>query len=258
MLVLKQQREEYYNKYLKYKENCFKFKHENEKLKKDFFAKEAQLLKKIDNYKAIVNNHEELKQNLDKTSNEIFNLKNQVSQYTSNMQNNNESDLYCSERGRKTDLSTSDKIKTMENYLFKMTRENENLRNKIDYFVNNTGLLTNSNNINNYINKVNDDRQTSHRFTNNQLSPLTCSQLNDSGKPIKRDITPDSRTPNRNKPPLSPNPSCPKFKLMENIKVKVKALKKEKSMGKLRTGIIDNNLKVSSLNGGDKKKKLKK
>jgi hypothetical protein len=257
MLVLKQQRDEFYNKYMKYKENCLKFKHENEKLRKEFLVREAQLLKKIDNYKAIVNNHEELKQNLDKTSNEIVHLKNQVSQYTSNLQNTNESELYSSERGRKTDLSTSDKIKTMENYLFKMTRENENLRNKIDYFVNNTGLLTNSNNINNYINRVNDDRQISNRFNNNQLSPLTCSQLNDS-KPTKRDITPDSRTPNRIKPPLSPNPSCPKLKLMENIKVKVKGLKKEKSMGKLRTGITDNNLKVSSLNGGDRKKKLKK
>lgn len=257
MLVLKQQRDEFYNKYVKYKESCIKYKNENEKLKKDYLMRESQLLKKIENYKSIVNNHEELKQNLDKTSNEIVYLKNQVSQYTSNLQNTNESEMYGSERCRKTDLSTSDKIKTMENYLFKMTKENENLRNKIDYFVNNTGLVSNNNNISNYINKVNEERNNSNRFNNNQLSPLTCSQLNES-KPTKREVTPDSRTPNRNKPPLSPNPSCPKLKVMENIKVKVKGLKKEKSLGKIRTGIIDNNLKVSSLNGGDKKKKLKK
>lgn len=260
MLILKQQRDDLYNKYLKYKDCYGKVKAENEKIRKEFVARETQLVKKLDSYKAILNNHEEIKQNLDKTSSEIVYLKNQVSQYATSLQSTVENEKnYNPEITKKIDLTTSEKIKTMENYLFKMTKENDGLRQKIDSFVANTGLMPNNNIINNYINKINEDRLGAFQTTNNNhTSRLSSSQLN-TDKQIKRELTPDVRRIVKNKPPPSPDATLYKTKNNVNFnnKTLVKVLKKDKSLGKLKTGIINNNLKVSSLKTAEKNTKNK-
>ena len=267
MLILKQQRDELYNKYLKYKECYGKLKNENEKLRKESFARETQLIKKIENYKSILNNHEEIKQNLDKTSSEIICLKNQVSQYTTNLHTVENEKYTLDKTTKNNDLSTSEKIKSMENYLFKMTKENDELRQKIDYFVTNTGLIPNNNIINNYINKSNEERFAANACStanNYHSSRLTTSQLNNENKHSKRELTPDANAKRfiKSKPQLSPDGTMAKTKNYDisNNKTSLKPLKKQKSSGKLKSvnqNNNNNNLKISTLKVSDKKPKHK-